>query len=186
MSTRRQIAALALAVTVPFTLSACGTSFGAQTNQQYQAAIGANLRTGPIHVYNGLFVANDSDPKAPSATFSGALLSSERQRITEVGIEHDGTTATLDLADYAGPITLNADTLTTLGADGEIVAAAEFLTPGNYVTVTFTSATGDTATVEVPVVDRTSVYDDVAREPVKAPTASASADAQAEDDAAGQ
>lgn len=177
MSTRRQIATLALAVTVPFTLSACGTSFGAQTNQQYQAAIGANLRTGPIHVYNGLFVSNGSDDQTPSATFSGALLASERQRITEVTVELNGTTEQVDLAEAGGPIALKPDTLTTLGAKGELVVGLEGLEPGVYVTVTFTSNSGDSATIEVPVVDRTSVYDDVAREPAGA---KASAEPQTE------
>ncbi|HPU14165.1 MAG TPA: hypothetical protein PLQ19_10260 [Aeromicrobium sp.] len=165
MRSRRTIAAIALTVAAPFALSACGTSFNAQTNQQYQAGVGSNLRTGPIHVYNGLFVANDEgDGKMPSATFSGALLSAEPQKIIQLSVTSGATTASFP--PYA-PIELEANKLKTLGADGEFFIQMETVEPGAVVTVTFESASGDVASLEVPVVERTKMYADVATKPAK-------------------
>lgn len=154
MSTRRTIAAIALAVAAPFALSACGTSFGAQTNQQYQAAVGSNLRSGPVSVYNGLFVENPTG----SVTFSGALLSKENQTIESVTV--DGAAKKL-----LSPITLEPDTLLTLGAEGEIVIRSADIAAGDYVTINFAASPGGNISIEVPVVTRTPEYADVARLP---------------------
>lgn len=171
MSTRRRIAAIALALTAPLALSACGTSFGAQTNQQYQAGVGANLRTGPVQVYNGLFVDNGND----TFTFSGGLLSDAEQSIESVTV--DGEPATV-----AAPIALTADALSTLGAEGEIIARSSTISAGDYVTVVFSSSPAGEIAIDVPVVARTALYDGVA----KRSTAPAAADAAAEADAAGE
>lgn len=156
MKTRRLTATLVLAVTAPFALSACGTGFSAQTNQQYQASVGANLRSGPIGIYNGLFVHNSG----MEATFSGALLSDADVTITKVSVTSDGGTGTFDLPK---PIELKADVLKTLGPAGEVVVGMESLKPGNYVTVGFITDDGAEVSLEVPVVTRTAVYRDVAR-----------------------
>ncbi|WP_286930190.1 MULTISPECIES: hypothetical protein [Aeromicrobium] len=153
MSTRRTLAAIALAVAAPFALSACGTSFGAQTNQQYQAAVGSNLRTGPIGVYNGLFVDNADG----TATFSGGLLSTENQTIESVTV--DGAAKKL-----ARPITLKPDTLLTLGTAGEIVVKSD-IAAGDYVVISFAATPGGDVSIEVPVVARTEMYADVAKRP---------------------
>ncbi len=150
------IAAVALAVTAPFALSGCGTSFGAQTNQQYQAGVGSNLRTGPVGVYNGLFVDNGDG----SATFSGALLADEDQTIESVSI--NGSALKL-----ATPIALTADELTTLGADGEIIVESDDVTEGAYVTISFAATPAGDISLEVPVVARTAEYDGVASSPKK-------------------
>ncbi len=149
-----------MAITAPFALSACGTSFDAQTNQQYQAADGANLRTGPIHVYNGLFVDNGDG----RATFSGALLSADPQEIVKFSVNKDATTGTFSLNPT---IQLEANELKTLGPGGEVIFGMEGATAGTYVTVTFESASGDVASLEVPIVERTEMYDDVSKTPVK-------------------
>ncbi|SKB08030.1 hypothetical protein [Aeromicrobium choanae] len=157
MSTRRTLAAITLAVAAPFALSACGTSFGAQTNQQYQAAVGSNLRTGPIGVYNGLFVDNADG----TATFSGGLLSTEDQTIESVTV--DGAAKKL-----ARPITLKPNTLLTLGAAGEIVVKSD-IAAGDYVTISFAATPGGDVSIEVPVVARTEMYADVAKRPTSEP-----------------
>lgn len=154
MSTRRRtIAAIALAVSAPFALSACGTSFGAQTNQQYQAGVGANLRTGPVGVYNGLFVDNGDG----TATFSGGLLATEAQTIESVTV--DGAAKKL-----ARPISLKPGALLTLGSAGEIIVRSD-IAAGDYVTINFAATPGGDVSLEVPVVRRTDMYADVARRP---------------------
>lgn len=169
MSTRRTIAALAVAAVAPFALSGCGTSFGAQTNQQYQAGVGANLRTGPVEVYNGLFVANPSG----TATFSGGVLSRDETTITAVTV--DGKQVRIQ------PIELAPNTLKTLGAGGEIVAPG--IEPGAYVTIVMTTQDSD-VTVEVPVVERTEEYAEVAQASGQGDQDEKNAQEQA-DDAAG-
>jgi hypothetical protein len=160
VSTRRTIAAITLALTAPFALSACGTSFGAQTNQQYQAAIGSDLREGPLQVLNGLFVDNGDG----TATFSGALLSTEDQTIESVSV--DGAAKRL-----ARPIQLKADTLLTLGSAGEIVVKSDAVVEGVYVDISFAATPAGDIEVEVPVVPRTSMYDSVAERPSPGATA---------------
>jgi len=154
VSTRRKLAAIVLAASAPFALSACGTSFGAQTNQQYQAGIGANLRTGPIGVYNGVFVDNGNG----TLTFSGALLSEEKQTIDSVSV--DGTSKEL-----AQPITLDPELLLTLGPKGEIIIKSDDISAGDYVTITFAAQPGGDVEIEVPVVARTETYESVAKRP---------------------
>lgn len=158
MSTRRTLASITLAVAAPFALSACGTSFGAQTNQQYQAGIGSNLRTGPIGVYNGLFVDNGDG----TATFSGGLLSKESQTIESVTVDGDAKK-------LAEPLTLKPDTLLTLGKTGEIVVKSKDIEAGDYVTISFAASPAGDVSVEVPVVARTEVYADVAEKPAPSP-----------------
>jgi hypothetical protein len=155
VSTRRTLAAIVLAASAPFALSACGTSFGAQTNQQYQAGIGANLRSGPLGVYNGLFVDNGNG----TMTFSGGLLADERQTIESVSI--DGAAKRLGRA-----ITVAPNELLTLGTTGEIVVKTADIEAGDYVTISFTASPAGDVSIEVPVVERTETYADVAKRPI--------------------
>lgn len=161
VSTRRTLAAIVLAATAPFALSACGTSFGAQTNQQYQAGVGANLRTGPVGVYNGLFVDNGDG----TLTFSGGLLSEEAQTIESVSV--DGAAKKLPRA-----ISLEPDALLTLGTTGEIIIRSDDIAAGDYVTISFAATPGGDVSIEVPVVERTATYDSVAKRPTSADDAS--------------
>jgi len=151
VSTRRTIAAIALAATAPFALSACGTSFGAQTNQQYQAGVGANLREGPLKVYNGLFVDNGDG----TLTFSGGLLAGEEQTIESVSI--DGAAKRLP-----APIEVAPNALLTLGTEGEIIVRSRDIEAGDYVTISFAATPGGDVSVRVPVVERTETYEGVA------------------------
>lgn len=165
MSNRRlRIAATAIALASTFALSACSSNFGAQTNHSYQAAVGSNVRSGPIQVFNALFVDNQDG----TATFSGALLSPEgSQEIVSANAE--GAEVTL-----AAPITLEEQTLLTIGAEGEIIASLDPSAVGRNIKLTLTGADGDSVTVSAVVVERTEMYDSVAK------TSSAAAEANEE------
>lgn len=165
---RRRIAAIALVATAPFVLSACGTSFGAQTNQQYQASVGANLRDldSPVQIYNGLLVDNEDG----TATFSGALLArgDEDQQIESVEITASdsdtnatpaGTPTTVELGE---PLQLPAETLVPVGADGEIIVEDDQIEAGGYALITLELASGEQVSLNIPVVVRTSMYDSIA------------------------
>ena len=154
MSKRRlRIAATAIALASTFALSACGSNFSAQTNHQYQAAVGSNVRSGPIQVFNALFVDNGDG----TATFSGALLAPEdSQEIVEAAV------AGADVS-LSGPITLAENTLFTVGSKGEIITTLDANKIGRNIELTLTAASGDKLTVSAVVVERSAMYDSVAK-----------------------
>ncbi|TSD68197.1 hypothetical protein [Aeromicrobium piscarium] len=166
---RRRIAAIALVAASPLVLSACGTSFSAQTNQQYQQSIGANLRDtdAPVQIYNGLFVDNGDG----TATFSGALLArAEDQVVESVEVTSSGTDVTASpsgtptLVDLPNGIELTAELLAPVGADGEIIVEDDEVVEGRYALVTLNLSSGQQVSLNVPVVARSEMYSSVATE----------------------
>ncbi|MBM9462383.1 hypothetical protein JL108_02910 [Aeromicrobium sp. YIM 150415] len=166
---RRRIAAIALVAASPLVLSACGTSFSAQTNQQYQQSIGANLRDtdAPVQIYNGLFVDNGDG----TATFSGALLArAEDQVVESVEVTSSGTdvnaspSGTPTLVDLPNGIELTAELLAPVGADGEIIVEDDEVVEGRYALVTLNLSSGQQVSLNVPVVARSEMYSSVATE----------------------
>lgn len=159
----RTFSTAVVAAVASLVLSACGTGFGAQTNQQYQASIGANLRTGDLHLYNALFVDNGDG----TATFSASALATDDLSISVATVTPtSGSPITVTLAE---PVELPADELVTFGSAGEIVVESADVTAGGYTEITLSGDGGD-ATLEVPVVERISDYESVARTPAE-PTA---------------
>ncbi|NLC98345.1 MAG: hypothetical protein GX678_04635 [Actinomycetales bacterium] len=171
MSKRRlRIAATAIALASTFALSACGSNFSAQTNHQYQAAVGSNVRSGPIQVFNALFVDNGDG----TATFSGALLApSGSQEIVEAAVP--GADVSL-----SGPIKLAKNTLFTVGAQGEIITTLDPNQIGRNIELTLTSTSGDKLAVSAVVVERSDMYASVAKSAPKAATPVAGDDAEAD------
>ena len=166
---RRRIAAIALVAASPLVLSACGTSFSAQTNQQYQQSIGANLRDtdAPVQIYNGLFVDNGDG----TATFSGALLArAEDQVVESVEVTSSGTdvnaspSGTPTLVDLPNGIELTAELLAPVGADGEIIVEDDEVVEVRYALVTLNLSSGQQVSLNVPVVARSEMYSSVATE----------------------
>lgn len=159
---RRRLATIALVATAPFVLSACGTSFGAQTNQQYQPGIGANLRDkdAPVEIYGALFVENGDG----TATFSGTFLTHDDDRALE-SVQVTSSEGTSAEAVLAEPLELPAEVLVPVGEDGKIIVENEDLRAGYYASVTFTLASGDQVSLNVPIEERGPVYSDVARTP---------------------
>lgn len=160
---RRRLAATALVATAPFVLSACGTSFNAQTNQQYQPGIGANVRDldKPVQVYNGLFVDNGDG----TATFSGALLARGEDEQTIESIEITPGDGQSVEATLSGPMRLPAEVLVPVGEAGEIFVESPDVQAGYYVTMTLNLASGDQVSLRVPVEPRRDMYASVAQTP---------------------
>ena len=160
---RRRIAAIALVAASPLVLSACGTSFSAQTNQQYQQSIGANLRDtdAPVQIYNGLFVDNGDG----TATFSGALLArAEDQTVESVEVTSSGTDVTASpsgtptLVDLPNGLELTAEVLAPVGTDGEIIVEDDEIVEGRYALLTLNLSSGQQVSLNVPVVARSEMY----------------------------
>lgn len=149
---RRSIAAASLAIAATCLLSACGTSFGAQTNQVYQPAVGANER-GDVESHNTLLVAN----RDGSATLSAGVVNSldTDQTLTGVAVTTaDGTELTVRSPKIALP--LPSLLLVTLGGttDGSVFVVTEGAEPGAYVSVTYSFSDSAPLTVNSPVVSR--------------------------------
>lgn len=145
------------------TLSACGTSFGAQTNQVYQPAVGANER-GDVETHNTLLVENGDG----SATLSAGLVNNldAEQTLTKVAITtEDDKTLTITSPD--APLSLESNELTTLGGvtPSSVFVVTAGAEPGAYVTITYTFSDSGPLTVRAPVVSRAehaAEYNDVA------------------------
>ena len=91
-SPRLRSAAATLLAATSLGLAGCiATGDDAQTNQQYQAGVGANLRTGDVQLYNALAVDNGDG----TATLSTVVVntSEETQKLDSVtATTSDGTT----------------------------------------------------------------------------------------------
>ncbi|MCD9196695.1 hypothetical protein [Aeromicrobium wangtongii] len=158
---RRRLSAASLALVAGLALSACGTGFGAQTNQVYQPAVGANAR-GDIESQNTLLVGNEDG----SATLSAALLNTTDadETITSVAVTGaDGESLTVRAPKSA--VKLPSDVLITIGGASTAFVVTEGAEPGAYVKLTYTFSKSGDLTIEVPVVARTehaAEYDSVA------------------------
>ncbi|MGI9085897.1 MAG: hypothetical protein ACR2FE_11515 [Aeromicrobium sp.] len=143
-------------------LAGCSaTGVDAQTNQQYQPGVGANLRTGQVQLYNALAVDNGDG----TATLSSVVLNTtdETQKLDSASATatSDGTEVDVETAPaIIGP----GDTFNT-GPAATVVLTGDALGAGDYVTITLTFDQAGEISIEAPVVARTEMYADVARKP---------------------
>jgi hypothetical protein len=144
-------------------LAACG--FDDQTNQQYQAAVGANHR-GAIDVLDALFVLNEDG----SATLSATVINHTSSRLDYNSLtaqDHSG--ADLLIRSF-GRAKLRQEESVRLGRASSVEARlGPGVQAGQYVNATldFTYFAGEglysrDVTLLVPVVARTVTYDSVA------------------------
>ena len=147
-----------LAATAALGLGGCaGTGMDAQTNAQYQAGVGANVRSGPIQLYNALAVDNGDG----TATFSAAILNRDKTPAKLTGATAHGSDGTAVDATTA-PAIIDAGQLFNMGKAGAVILADKGLVAGEYVTVKLSFDGGRTVSVEAPVVARSAIYDEVA------------------------
>lgn len=155
---RRRLTAASLAVTAALTLSACGTSFDAQTNQVYQPAVGANER-GDVDALHTLLVGNADG----TATLSAGLVNhlEDEQTLASVAVVNgDGEKLTVRAPRTA--LALPQNVLTQSGGDAATAfTIAEGAEPGDYVDITFTFSDSGPLRVKAPVVARSAEYDSV-------------------------
>lgn len=158
-SSRGRAPAFALLVaTAALGLAACaGTGIEAQTNAQYQAGVGANVRSGPIQLLNALAVDNGDG----TATFSAAILNRSDSPAKLTGATARGSDGSAVKATTA-PAIVDAGQVFNTGKAGAVILADKQLKAGEYVTVKLAFDGGRTVSVEAPVVARTAIYDEVA------------------------
>jgi hypothetical protein len=131
----------------------------AQTNQQYQAGVGANLRTGHVQLYNALAVDNGDG----TATLSTVIVntSEETQKLDAASATTaDGSSVESQISPaIIGP----GDSFNT-GPEATVVFRGD-LTAGDYVTITLAFNRAGDVTIDAPVVTRTEMYAGVAKNP---------------------
>ena len=160
-SPRLRSAAATLLAATSLGLAGCiATGDDAQTNQQYQAGVGANLRTGEVQLYNALAVDNGDG----TATLSTVVVntSEQTQKLDAVtATTPDGTTVKSRVAPaIIGP----GDSFNT-GPAATVVLTGDAVGAGDYVSLTFTFDQAGDVRIEAPIVTRTEMYDEVAEEP---------------------
>ncbi|MFT4188777.1 MAG: hypothetical protein QM621_09375 [Aeromicrobium sp.] len=167
---RRPLAATAI-VAAALTAGACGTSFSAQTNQQYQASIGADLRQGPVQVLGASLVTGEDG----SATLSATLVNTTdaEQSLTSAtltdsdGEEHTLTSTSSDvLAISPG----EARALGLVDDESQRHRSKVYTTTGiepvgSYYTLTLNFTDAGPVEISIPSVVRNSIYKDVALPP---------------------
>lgn len=156
---RRTIAAL-VAVVATFALGACSmkfTGFDAQTNQQYQAGVGADARDTDVQVLGALLVVNGDD----TATLSATLINTTGsvQQLTGIRVA-DNTGAEVLVRTTRDLLDLPVGRAVQLGTEGGKVAVlAAPVDAGLYFTLTLSFAGAADVEIRIPSVVRNSTHD---------------------------
>jgi hypothetical protein len=146
---RRRLAALALALLVP-ALGACAY----QTDQVYQPSVGVNNRSGDVDVL-GAVVASGSDG---SGTFVASLANKD--------LDKPATLTTVTAADglkveVVKQVKVEPETLVNMADLGAVSVTGEAVKAGGFARLTLTFDTGQTTTVNAPIVNKDDEFSDV-------------------------
>lgn len=175
---QRRVAAVAGLVLAPLALSACSTSFSAQTNQTYQAGIGAESRGTGIDALALQVVDNGDDTGTLSATFVNKT--EQDDQLTDVTTDVAGLSASLEDAvdlPVEQSVEVGADTAdVVVTVDPDEVSRLSTVFAGRSIEMQLTFAVAPPITLSVPVVERSPMYDDVAPADPGATPSEASAD----------
>ena len=153
----RRLAAPAVLVVATVALSGCGAGNEVQTNQQYQAAIGANLRTGEVQLFNALAVDN-GDGTATVSTVIVNTTDQDQKLGSATATTLDGTTVPVESATATVPANGTFNT----GTDATVVLKSKDVKAGGYVELTLSFDGAGDVRIEAPVVARTDMYSGVA------------------------
>jgi hypothetical protein len=147
VNVRRSIAAAAVLLAVP-AVSACGVSFGAQTDQVYNPTVGVDDQSGQVYVLNALIVSGSNG----SGTVVASLVNNDQQTAdTLKGVSGAGKDSSLSVK-LGGDTTIPAGGLLNLATQGNVTAHGQRIVPGNFVEITFSFDRAQAITVDVPVV----------------------------------
>jgi len=156
----RAVAATLFAATA-VALAGCSNGFDAQTNQQYQAGVGADLRTGQVQLYSTLAVDNGDD----TATLSTVIVNTtdEAQKLEAASATALGSGEQVEVE--AAPAIVGPGDSFNTGPAATVVLTGGTVQAGDYVTLTLAFDKAGEVTIEAPVVTRTETYSEVAKEP---------------------
>ena len=146
---RRRVASAAVLLLAPV-VAACG--FNYQTDQVYQPATGTDDRSGQVYILNAMVVT----VSGKQGTFAGTLVNESQTHATRLvsvtGPNLQGSTT---------PVRLPANQAVNLADTGQISVSGPTIKAGNFVTMNFEFANGQSTRMDVPVVSRTGPYANV-------------------------
>lgn len=161
---RRRLAAASLVLLLPG-LGACG--FGAQTNQVYQPAVGANERGESVDVLGAVVVSEEEG----SGTFVASLVNTSLDQDDQL----TGITGEDVEVELREPVDLQADDIVNLADAGAALVTGERIAAGLYTRLTLEFASGQSTEINLPVVAPEEEFSDVTpAEPSASPSASPS------------
>ena len=172
MQSRRslRLVAGALVLAVPL-LGSCG--FDKATDRVYTPAAGTNYREGDVAVLSAVIVAAQPD----SGTFIASLSNqTSKDDFTLTGVAGAGDWSDLQIAPSDLSIDIPARGFVNLVDEEPITVKGDF-DPGRFAELTLTFDSGDTVTMDVPIVFACNSYaglDSSAEEPSESPSESAS------------
>jgi hypothetical protein len=141
---RRTLALGTVGLAASGVLGACGFNYATDRVNSITAA--ANYRDGTVDILNAAIVSRKPD----SGTFVAGFANTDQAKtISLTDISGDGTT----VGDVTvQPLAIKANGYLNLTAQGGIPLTGTF-SAGQYVTLTFTYDDGESASLDVPVVD---------------------------------
>lgn len=151
--------ALGCAATALLGLTGCGAGFDAQTQQQYQPAVGVSNREGDVYAINTLVVTDGQG----NGTVVSALINQADAEDTLASVaatDDRGAALRVQPLPDAG-ISLPTSQLVQLGNDGAVRVSSKDLQAGQFLTLTFTFANAAPLQVDAPVVETGETYADV-------------------------
>lgn len=169
---QRRLRGLLVAGCVAAAVTGCtDTGFDAQTSAVYDQGVGTNERGGGVDVLNALIVDNGDGTGTLSATLvlnPGSFedqdaLSTVTLTTLEVTTLEDEAVATQLIE---GGVTLEPNEAVRLGDDALATVAGDNVAAGDMVTLSLTfDQDAEPVEMDVPVVERTEMYDEVAEAP---------------------
>ncbi len=136
------IAALLFAVP---SLASCGFNYA--TDREYSPAAGSNNQDGVVDVLNAVIVSQEDG----SGTFITSLSNGDPAETISFTSLDFGSNSTIEVADF-DPIEVEPRQLVNL-ADGQGIKVQGDFTKGDFLALTVVFDNGETAGVNVPVVD---------------------------------
>lgn len=154
---RRGVAAALVAAVLP-ALSGCASGFDSPVLQDYDAAVGVNVRDGGVWGMNMLVVL----PESGRGTLVGALLNNTRtgDRLVAATVRSEQGEAPVRSSLLRSSLTLPPDRLVEL-SDPPAVLVQGDVTPGRFVTLSLRFQRAAPIEAQVPVVAHTGAYEDV-------------------------
>lgn len=145
MQSRRslRLAAGALVLALPL-LGGCG--FDKATDKVYTPAAGTNARDGAVKILSAVVVSAQPD----SGTFIATLADDTAEEASFEGLSGAGEWTDLQIPDFEA-VEIPARGHVNL-ADGDGVTVTGDFTPGEFMELTLTFASGQSTTMDVPVV----------------------------------
>lgn len=144
----RAVVSLALAAALGAGLTACNYMSPQRTSDMYAASDGVHVTAGQIQVRNAMLLTDGEHTSKASLLASVVNHTNEAASIT-IAVE-GSSSESVQLP--------KSESLVQLGTkDGEKIEFSGDFKPGQTVKVTFTPNSGETASVEVPVLDGTLV-----------------------------